>query len=208
MKCIRITPADVIEQNLDFKIYKILDDEGESPLKWNLTPTSLQIIPNDTGHYLVKAFIIDESGVDTTALINVSTPERIADFTIYDFNSPKYSSISEQTGIGKNVIPAVASDAFGSYEFYYARNNPDIGIEVLKNGVILSTQKTVIAEDLAYILRDEKRLEDALNYFLIAEEYGQSSEFILFEIEQLYCEMENYKKALEYKRKREKIKNN
>lgn len=194
--------VNTIRENPDCEIYTILDSDNENLLKWRIKPTTLQIIPKSEGHYLVTALIIDKTGSYQTGYINLSTPERIADYVIFDLNNSQYSEISNLTG--KNVIPAVASDCFGVYELYYSRNNPEFGIEILKKGLKISKDKSIIAEDLGYILRDEGREKEALEYFLISIENGSSSEFIFGEIENIYRSLGNNEKANEYKAKFEK----
>lgn len=195
---------NTIQANPDCGIFEILNSDNDNPIDWEIKPTTLQLIPNGEGHYLTKAYRIEKNGLYKSAYINVSTPERIIDFVIYDLKKPSYSYAYNSINI--EVIPAVASDCFGSYEVYYSRNNPDLSIEVLKQGLEISKEKNVIAEDLGYILRDEDRPKEALKYFLISEEYGASSEFILGEIERIYRILGSKEKADEYKLKMDEIK--
>ncbi len=195
---------NTIQANPDCGIFEILNSDNDNPIEWEIKPTTLQLIPNGEGNYLTKAYRIEKNGLYKSAYINVSTPERIIDFVIYDLKKPSYSYTYNSINI--EVIPAVASDCFGSYEVYYSRNNPDLSIEVLKQGLEISKEKNVIAEDLGYILRDEDRPKEALKYFLISEEYGASSEFILGEIERIYRILGSNEKADEYKLKMDEIK--
>ena len=195
---------NTIQANPDCGIFEILNSDNDNPIEWEIKPTTLQLIPNGEGHYLTKAYRIEKNGLYKSAYINVSTPERIIDFVIYDLKKPSYSYAYNSINI--EVIPAVASDCFGSYEVYYSRNNPDLSIEVLKQGLEISKEKNVIAEDLGYILRDEDRPKEALKYFLISEEYGASSKFILGEIERIYRILGSKEKADEYKLKMDEIK--
>ncbi|WP_441803764.1 tetratricopeptide repeat protein [Leeuwenhoekiella sp. W20_SRS_FM14] len=195
---------NTIQANPDCGVFEILNSDNDNPIEWEIKPTTLQLIPNGEGHYLTKAYRIEKNGLYKSAYINVSTPERIIDFVIYDLKKPSYSYAYNSINI--EVIPAVASDCFGSYEVYYSRNNPDLSIEVLKQGLEISKEKNVIAEDLGYILRDEDRPKEALKYFLISEENGASSEFILGEIERIYRILGSNEKADEYQLKLDEIK--
>ena len=195
---------DIIRNNPNCGIYEILNSESENPIEWTIKPTTLQIIPKGEGHYLVKAYRIEKTGIYNSAYINVSTPERIVDFVIYNLEKPQYSDAYGSIDI--EVIPAIASDCFGSYEVYYSRYNPELSVKVLKEGLEKSKEKNVIAEDLGYILSDENRHKEALNYFLISEKNGASSEFIIEEIENIYRTLGNIEKAEYYKLKLEKIK--
>ena len=198
------TLINTIEANPECGIFEILNSDNDNPLEWEIKPTTLQLIPNGQGHYLTKAYRIEKNGVYKFAYVDVNTPERIIDYVIYDLKKPSYSYAYDSINI--EVIPAVASDCFGSYEVYYSRNNPDLSIEVLEQGLKLSKEKNVIAQDLGYILSDEDRLKEALKYFLISEENGVSSEYILEEIERIYRNLGRNEKADEYKLKVDEIK--
>jgi tetratricopeptide (TPR) repeat protein len=178
--------------------------ESENPIEWDIKPTTLKIIPKGEGHYLVKAYKIEKTGIYKSAYINVNTPERIVDFMIYNLEKPQYSYAYDS--LNTEVIPAIASDCFGSYEVYYSRYNPELSIEILKKGLEISKEKSVITEDLGNILIDENRHKEALNYFLISEKNRSSSEFIIEEIENIYRTLRNIEKAEYYKLKLEKIK--
>lgn len=190
------TLMDSIKKYPNCKIFKVENSNG-SLLQWAITPTELKIIPHSEAHFLVIADIIDKNKSKSKGYINLNTPERIADYVIYDLDNPKVCGIYDLKE--KEVIPSVASDCFGLYEMYYSKFDPEIGIETLKKGLELSTEKSVIAEDIGYILRDENRLNDALKYFLISEKLKPSSEYILGEIEDIYKSQGNEKKAEEYR---------
>ena len=123
---VSFTLIDVIEQNLECKIFNIKNSESENPLNWLVEPTELELIPYNDGHYLVKASIIGVNKTVETGFINLITPERIVDYVIYDLKKPKFSSIHEF--VDKDVIPAVASDCYGWYELYYSKKNPPLGL--------------------------------------------------------------------------------
>jgi len=191
--------TDTIRKYPGCVIYEIKNSDSDDILNWSIEPTNLKLIPDDENHYLAKAQIIDKKQNVEDGFINLSTPERIADYVIYDLENPKSDRLYGLKN--KDVIPAVASDCFGLYELYYSKNAPDLGLKTLIEGLELSDQKSVIAEDIAYILRDENRLNEALEYFLISTKYEPSSEFIFGEIEDIYRAQGNEVKAKEYKSK-------
>jgi tetratricopeptide (TPR) repeat protein len=190
---------ETINQHPQCVIYEITNSASDNPLNWSIKPTDLKLIPNNENHYLVKAQIIDSEKNIETGFINLSTPERISDYVIHNLDAPKFNRPYELKD--KDVIPAVASDCFGVYELYYSKISPNSGIKTLKEGLELSQQKSVIAEDIAYILRDENRLDEALKYFLISTENEPSSEYIYGEIANIYRAQGNEAKANEYKTK-------
>lgn len=65
----------------------------------------------------------------------------------------------------------------------------------------MSTNKNVVAEDLGYILRDEGRVEEAIEAFKISEENGPSSEYSYWELAGLYDQLGEEEKQMEYKQK-------
>jgi len=65
------------------------------------------------------------------------------------------------------VIPAIGIENFGVYKLYYAKENPSAGIEVLKKGMEEARERKFLADDLAYLLRDEKRFEEAIEAFTV-----------------------------------------
>ena len=110
----------------------------------------------------------------------------------------KVESIYEQV---KSIIPSIASECFGDYELYYSKENSQIGIDILKSGLTIATNKNVVAEDLGYILRDEGRIEEAIEAFKISEENGPSSEYTFWELAGLYEELGQTDKQTEYRQK-------
>lgn len=188
---------ETIKKNPQSLIYEITNSDSDNPLNWEIRPTELKLIPNNENHYLVKARIIDSDKNIEVGYINLSTPERISDYVIHNMEDPKFNGFHELKN--NDIIPAVASDCFGLYELYYSKTSPNSGLEILKDGLTLSEQKSVIAEDIGYILRDEGRLDEALEYFIISTNHEPSSEYIYGEIEDIYRAQGNEEKANEYK---------
>src|SRR5262249_30029443 len=128
---------------------------------------------------------------------NVVLPERISDFAIFlEKRSLYFRSLRQFPG---EIIPAVAIDCFGDYDLFYSRAYPEIGIGVLKRGLAIAKRKSKIAEDLAYIFRDERRFEEAAEMFKLAAEEGPSSYYCYWELAGAYAELEdsaNYQKYL------------
>jgi tetratricopeptide (TPR) repeat protein len=60
------------------------------------------------------------------------------------------------------AIPAIAIEKFGVPQLFYARENPSVGIAVLQRGLKQAREKKDIAYDLAVLLREEKRNEEAI----------------------------------------------
>ena len=185
------------ERNTNVFIVTEQDDDNE--LNWTIESTDFELIPEEENYYFVKAFEISENE-KTDCYIGIMTPERIAEIVIKQGSNgqTKVESIYEQV---KSIIPSIASECFGDYELYYSKENSQIGIDILKSGLTIATNKNVVAEDLGYILRDEGRIEEAIEAFKISEENGPSSEYTFWELAGLYEELGQIDKQTEYRQK-------
>ena len=181
------------------KIFLVTNDDKDNELDWPIEPTDFELIPDEEETFFVKAKqVYKDKTVD--CFLSIVTPERIADFVIkLDKNNKAIvESFSDQEN---SIIPVVASDCFGDYELYYSKENPQFGIDILKDGLTKSTTQNVIAEDLGYILRDEERTQEAIEAFLISEQNEPSSEYIYGELAKLYEQLGQTEKQLEYEKK-------
>lgn len=185
------------ESNTNIFIVTEQDDENE--LNWTIEPTDFKLIPEEENYYFVKAFEISENE-KTDCYIGIMTPERIAEIVIKQ-NSNGQTTVENIYEQERSIIPSVASECFGDYELFYAKENPQIGIDILKNGLTIATNKNVVAEDLGYILSDEGRIEEAIEAFKISEENGPSSEYTFWELAGLYEQLGQMDKQSEYRQK-------
>ena len=185
------------ERNTNVFIVTEQDDDNE--LNWTIEATDFELIPEEENYYFVKAFEISENE-KTDCYIGIMTPERIAEIVIKQGSNgqTKVESIYDQV---KSIIPSIASECFGDYELYYSKENSQIGIDILKSGLTIATNKNVVAEDLGYILRDEGRIEEAIEAFKISEENGPSSEYTFLELAGLYEQLRQLDKQTEYRQK-------
>ena len=185
------------ERNTNVFIVTEQDDDNE--LNWTIEATDFELIPEEENYYFVKAFEISENE-KTDCYIGIMTPERIAEIVIKQGSNgqTKVESIYDQV---KSIIPSIASECFGDYELYYSKENSQIGIDILKSGLTIATNKNVVAEDLGYILRDEGRIEEAIEALKISEENGPSSEYTFWELAGLYEELGQIDKQTEYRQK-------
>ncbi|MDX2304212.1 MAG: hypothetical protein NW226_15520 [Microscillaceae bacterium] len=128
------------------------------------------------------------------------TPERIAETVVK--REPNGQVLAESIYDQKqSIIPTVASDCFGDYELFYAKENPQIGVDILRDRQPKAINKNVVAEDLGSILRDENRIEEAIEAFIISEQTGPSSEYVYFELSRLYRDIGQTDNELKYKQK-------
>ncbi len=181
------------------KVFIVTEQDDDNELNWTIEETGFELIPEEENYYFVKAFEVSEKG-KTECYIGIMTPERIAEIVIKQGSNgqTKVESIYDQV---KSIIPSIASECFGDYELYYSKENSQIGIDILKSGLTIATNKNVVAEDLGYILRDEGRIEEAIEAFKISEKYEPSSEYIYLELSNLYKELGQADEELKYKQK-------
>ncbi|MCG6146561.1 MULTISPECIES: tetratricopeptide repeat protein [Leptospira] len=178
-------------------IYEIESSDGNLQ-SWTFNKTSLKYIPNKEGLYLVPGYKIDKNKNIEYVYLSISTPERIIDDVFYkSLLSIKKKYISNFKKV--DIIPRLASLCFGSYELYYSKNDPQVGINILTEAMHYSNSP-IIAEDLGYILRDEKRFIEAISAFEKSIINTPSSEFIYYELSELYKENGDLKNFEKFKK--------
>ena len=181
------------------KVFIVTEQDDDNELNWTVEPTDYELIPEEENYYFVKAYEVSQNG-KTDCYIGVMTPERIAEVVIKQ-NSNGQTEIESIYDQEKSIIPAIASDCFGDYELFYSKENPQLGIDILKSAITKATNKNVVAEDLGYILRDEGRVKEAIEAFKISEESGPSSEYTFLELAGLYEQLGQLDKQTEYRQK-------
>lgn len=193
-----------IFQNNDCAIYKVINFyEAKEIEDWILEKTEYLLIPQSCeklwdAYFVVKALLIKNNEIEN-CFIDVCIPERISEFIFRMINGELVIDNIYEKNL--QAIPAIASEQFGDYELYYSKENPQLGIDILKKGFEIATQKNIIAEDLGYILRDENRFEEAIEEFKISEAFGPSTEYTYWELYYIYNELGNIAEAEKYKQK-------
>ena len=190
--------SDIYKDGLT-KVFIVIEQDDDNELNWTVEPTDYELIPEEENYYFVKAYEVSQNG-KTDCYIGVMTPERIAEVVIKQ-NSNGQTEIESIYDQEKSIIPAIASDCFGDYELFYSKENPQLGIDILKSAITKATNKNVVAEDLGYILRDEGRVKEAIEAFKISEENGPSSEYTFLELAGLYEQLGQLDKQTEYRQK-------
>ena len=190
---------DIVDSN-ETVLFEVVNEQSDNPLDWEIEPTNEKLIPYIDGHFIVRAKMINSEKNIQNCFINLSLPERITDFVIFQTDSGlEYVETYKLSDI--DIIPVIASECFGNYEMYYSKKSPEIGIEILKQGLEISNKPVSIAEDLGYILREENKYQESIDAFLISEKHGVSSVYIYQEIRDLYLQLDNKEKAEEYDNK-------
>lgn len=119
------------------------------------------------GYFIVSAKVVGPSGVVEDCYLDVTLPERISEhhFRLQDGRIIRGSGRRLTSG---KIIPAIAIEARGVYTLYFAKENVDAGIEILRNGLSHARDREPVALDLAYVLRDAGRNEESVEAFTAA----------------------------------------
>ncbi|WP_276483477.1 tetratricopeptide repeat protein [Paraflavitalea pollutisoli] len=175
--------ADLFTET-DALVFVITQSDAADILDWDIEVVETALIPAEYGTYLVKGMQVFPSAALNCYLM-LAIPERIVETVILNdgIGMPAVRPIYD---IPFRVIPSVAAECYGNYELYYVKENPAPGIDVLRAGLDKAVDKSPVAEDLGYILRDEGRLEEAIEAFLVSIASGPSSEFVFLELSLLY----------------------
>lgn len=181
------------------KVFVVTSQDEENELYWTIEPTDFDLLPEEENIYYVKAYQVS-ADYTYDCYLGIMTPERIAETVVK--REPSGQIVAESIFDQKQtIIPAIASDCFGAYELFYAKEHPQIGIDVLRDGLKKAINKNIVAEDLGYILRDEERIDEAIEAFRISEQFGPSSEYIYLELSRLYKRLGQKSLQLDYENK-------
>lgn len=185
-----------IFKELNTKVFIITENDYDSELNWVIEKTDFELIPEEENYYLVKAFEVTPNE-NKECYIAVAIPERFADIVVKQ--NAKGEALVEYISQQENaIIPAIAHDAAGYYELYYAKENPQVGIDVLRRGLAIAKNKSAVAEDIGYLLIDEERTQEAIEAFEISEAHGPTNRFTFWELAKLYAKLGHADKQAEY----------
>jgi hypothetical protein len=138
-------------------IYKVTNFyQTDKMSDWIVERTPLQLIPEWDGEeetwLVVKGYIISGGEKTEECFIDISIPERTSEFVFrLQNNELKIQHIYEEN---LQTIPAMASEQYGDPDLYFIKENPQIGVEILKAGKKISTNPSAIIDDLAYIYEE------------------------------------------------------
>lgn len=179
------------------KAFRVLHPHADEPQDWQLEPLDVEVLSDDgqDGFYVIAAINVLPDARADKCYMDMTLPERINDYAYFiEATQLRYDRPYKFDG---EIIPAIAIDCVGVYELFYSRTAPEIGIDVLKRGLAASKRKCYIAQDLAYILRDEKRYREAAEMFQLVADEEPPSYFVYAELADAYAKIgdrENYKK--------------
>jgi tetratricopeptide (TPR) repeat protein len=188
---------EAIETHPDVRIFQVENSDSDQKGGWEVQIADAPVLSQENGIFILKAKNILPDGTIRDCYIDVSMPERVSDHA-YQIRDGVLEARYHHEFEGE-IICGVPISSFGVYELFHSKNQPEIGIEVLKGGIDRSPKKAAIAEDLGYILRDEGRFPEAAEAFEIAAQEGPSSYFIYGELAVCYDETGNEVLADKYR---------
>jgi tetratricopeptide (TPR) repeat protein len=160
-----------------WRAYQVLtegweDEDWENFSEWDLQPllgpTLAEEDVDDSfeGLFIIAAQIISRDAAPQPCYMDLVLPERIAERHFLQMSG----QIRMQNGLrapNGTVIPSIGIEKLGKYRLFYAKENPAAGIDVLKRGMQEARHEEDLAYDLAYLLRDQKRYEEAIEAFTV-----------------------------------------
>jgi tetratricopeptide (TPR) repeat protein len=178
--------AEALAAHPQTAVFIVTEHEGDEWLEWNLEPTDWRVVPDTEEHdfLIIRGLHVTGPGQAQPCYLDLCLPERLVDYAFLPTADGLRRAYPHE--LPGEVIPAVAMEGFGQYEQFYSYSDPEVGINVLRNGLQRASQKANIAQDLGYILRDEGRTEEAAAAFSVAIEEGPSNAFIYEERADLY----------------------
>ena len=167
-----------------WRAYQVLGeyvDQWDDFSGWDLQPLSGPTLAAEDvddvfqGLFIIAAQVISSDGAPRPCYMDLTLPERIAEhcFLQIDGHTTRRRGLHLQNG---TVIPAIGIENFGACGLFFAKENPSAGIDVLKKGMQEARDRTYLAHDLAFLLRDEKRYEEAIEAFTVFLAESQAPE--------------------------------
>ena len=153
-----------------WKAYQVLGeywDDSDNFNEWDMQPLSgLTLAAEDVddvfqGLFIIEAHIVTNDAVQQSCYLDLTLPERIAEHHFVQVNGNIERRRGRRVPNG-TVIPAIGIESFGNYKLFYAKENPSVGIDVLKSGMEEAHDRGYLAYDLAFLLSDEKRYPEAI----------------------------------------------
>jgi len=176
--------ADVLF-NEPWRAYQVVEnfeeDESDNFTQWELKPLPGPTLASDDvegefqGLFIIAAQLVTAESQPQSCYLDLVLPERVVED---HFLLERGSIVRRKGRRGTNatVIPAIGIEKFGNYTLFFAKENPSAGIDVLKGELSNARHRDYLAYDLAFLLRDQKRYEEAIDAFSIVIEERQRAE--------------------------------
>jgi hypothetical protein len=143
-------------------------DDWDNFGAWALQPLSGPTLAGEDvegpfqGLFIVAGQIVSNGTATQPCYLDLTLPERIAEHHFVKIGDRIERRRGRRAENG-TVIPAIGIEKFGVYTLFFAKEKPSAGIDVLTSGIRDARHKEYLAYDLALLLRDQKRYEEAIN---------------------------------------------
>lgn len=163
--------------------YRVADaaiDDCDNFEEWDLEPISGATLSAEQvngpfeGLFIVAAQEVLSKGVQPCYL-DLALPERIAEHRFVETDGRIRRLRGRRTENG-TVIPSIGIEKLGDYTLFFAKEDPLAGIDVLRNGIAHARHGEYLANDLASLLADQKRYNEAIEALSMVIEEGGSAE--------------------------------
>ena len=165
-----------------WRAYQVPDDcDWDNFEEWNLQPLSGATLAAEDvedlfqGYFIIAAHLVSSEGVSQPCYLDLTLPERIVEHRFIKIGD-RIERRRGRCAENGTVIPAIGIEKFGDYTLFFAKENPSAGINVLQSGMPNARHRDYLAYDLAFLLRDQKRYEEAIDAFSIVLEEGHAAE--------------------------------
>ena len=147
-------------------------DDFEEFYNWDLEPLMGPTLAKEyvrgpfEGLFIVAGQVVTQKGALVDCYLDLVLPERVCEHCFLQSNNQIVRSRGRRVANG-TALPMIAIEKLGVPELFYAKENPNVGIEVLQKGLQHAREKKNIAYDLGCLLRKQKRYEEAISAFTI-----------------------------------------
>ena len=173
--------SEALFKRSDISIYKVMTGDLEEKLNtpygdWEVLPIVSPTLSTESapeclldGLFILKAYLMGSDGRKEDCYLEVSMPEVITgDVYVEEHGRAVQIADREYHDVTSTVIPAVAIEKQLNEDMYYHKDDPEVGLEVLRNGLAQATTRWPIAHAMATILRCEKRFVEAQEAYTLA----------------------------------------
>jgi len=150
---------------------------------WDLQPlTGQTLAPEDVdgpfeGLFIIAAQLVTADAAPQPCYLDLVLPERIVEHYFLQ-TAGRITRGRGRRVLNGTMIPSIGIEKLGDYTLFFAKEDPSAGINVLTSGINKCHRKEYLADDLAHLLRDQKRYEEAIDAFSIVLSEAHNAEIL------------------------------
>jgi hypothetical protein len=169
---------EILKVENDVKIYQAIIEEWWDDIeetKWITIEGNIlkKEVTNENlldGNFLLRGLITFNDGTNLSCWLMTVMPEGVIEDVYFIGKDGRVSSERWVKLKKERVVCLVPIEKYVNSEIYYLKSNPEIGMNILKEGLKQSKEKWFYALELAEILRDEKKYSEAISFFEVVVE--------------------------------------